>query len=317
MNDWSGVIEYCEKTNIKIKEIADAMPEDKDNKEFPWNLTHKSDHLPVSVNIPLSLLLSNKEEKENKGVIRVTTYNVLNKKYLKYLKEETDNRHQRLHTHPIAVDDKEHQIARERSIIDNVIIPCLLEENNTIVCLQEVSDTFLNYLLLKKPEETHLEITRKNSKTEVYDNCNVVIYNIKKVNLLNKEDLIADDTCFYTFGVVDTSIIFNIASVHLSWSATKNYGKIFLENTKVKSYPLIIAGDINKGVRYPISEDGAHLTKEYLDERFIFPLPVADEERVIKERPYSHVCHLRNVGGDDYRRMLDKFDHIFIMLPPP
>lgn len=306
-NDFVSNEIYCIETREKIfKHIHNMPPSMSPPVNFPWDDTYNSDHLPILG----CYMLPN-----TKKVLKFGTFNVLNRKYIKYMQPEPNN--QLLGQHPMANPSINIQLNREKNIRDQ--IKMIMEANECdILCLQEVSYTL--YQLLKT-EYAHILKTRLNISSDGFDNCNLIIFNSPCLSCTNNNILIPDEytdnktlkiphTMVFTFTYTDpiTSVqdIFQVASLHLSYSTTQDYAKIIMSYNNV--YPLVLCGDMNRGVKD--SADNMHMNT-YNDPCFMFPNPSSD----INKHPYSHVCHFKNVGGADYRQMLDKFDHIFIKIP--
>jgi hypothetical protein len=254
---------------------------------------------------------------------------VLNQKYIKHLQRAPGNDNQRLGNHHIANLDPEAQKAREKKVHEKINAVCA-GDNTTIVCLQEVSGTLLSMLRATLEQTCMILVTRMNNSSPgggdesiFFDNCNVVIANREQFRLTDQFAVIpaeieartntqykSPSECF-VFLHLKTGRLFNVLCVHLSWSASVNFVDMFLS---VKtSNPTIIAGDFNKGVRYPLTPaDGSMHMRTYSNPRFKFPNP---ELSLRIHQPSSHVNYYKNAGNDAYY-MLDRFDHIIFMDPP-
>ena len=301
--------EYCVRLSDALRMVFPK--EDTDEEDFPWAIDELSDHLPISMELKTA---------DFGFKARVVTWNVLNKKYIRHLQPTEKNDNQRLGNHAIANMDPAAQTSREWNVAQRIIAYFDLRES-TILCLQEVSASLMEILGRQLGELYSLLVTRTNREkdSDVVTNCNMVIVHKNKYTMNSRIPVIPGEIDEKTniqcrsecdvFQLIhtDSGTVFNVISVHLPWS-TDDYPKMFLDfKTEHKT---IIAGDFNRGVRYPIAKDGMHM-RVYSDLRFKFPaLKICNTN---KGEIFSHVCHLQNVGSHD--RMIERFDHIIIMAP--
>jgi hypothetical protein len=300
--------EYCVRLNDGIVQFLQFV--DVDKEDFPWDKTCPSDHTPVMAPFYVG---ANK-------ISTIMAWNVLNKKFIKHLQKNEKNDNQRLGNHPIANMDPDAQALREQDVVD-LIMKSFGKMSDLIICLQEASYDVIAKLR-KQMEATHLIVTTRHNRSNgeiPYTNCNAVILPRAHYELLGRETAIGaemdgamiDKTVseYFTLRHTTHSVVFNVLCVHLAWSASTRYEELFL-GLKTP-YPTIIAGDFNKGVRYPIAPDKAHM-RAYRDERYKFPNPLL----AARGSPaFSHVCYYQNVGHDTFR-MLERFDHVVFMDPP-
>jgi len=301
------VEQYCVHLNDSIERFLERV--DVDKEDFPWDKACPSDHTPVMAPFYVGPM----------KVSTIITWNVLNKKFIKHLQKTEKNDNQRLGNHPIANMDPDAQMLREQDVI-GLVLGSFRAMSDIIMCLQEASYDVVSKLR-KQLDATHLIVTTRHNRSNgeiPYTNCNAVIIPRAHYELLGREpaigpemdgDVIDKTVCeYFTLRHTGNSVVFNVLCVHLAWSASAHYEQLFL---KLKTpYPTIIAGDFNKGVRYPIAPDKAHM-RVYTNERYRFPNP---RVAVYGSPAFSHVTYFQNAGHDTYR-MLERFDHVVFMDP--
>ena len=297
------VDEYCVHLNEKIETYLEDIDVDKD--DFPWNKDCPSDHLPVMAMTPMGTIV---------------TWNTLNKKFLKHMQATPKNDNQRLGNHPMANMDPAVQAARECKVVD-IVVDAFNSQGNIIVCLQEVSFDLFQKLTAKFNDGRYsLILTRENQPSSglPFTNCNLIMMARACYSVVGRgaaiPPVIEDgmqhkaDCEFFTLQRMIDGVKFNVMSVHLPWGDKVDYPSLLLGlKTELVT---VVAGYFNRGVRYPIAPDRAHM-RVYSDDRFVFPNPTL---ALPPQPPYSHVGYYQNVGNDTYR-MLERFDHVMMVLP--
>jgi len=307
------VDEYCVRLNEQIEEYQQGL--DVDNADFPWKKEYVSDHMPIMAPFYVN----------DQQISTVVTWNVLNKKYIRHLQKNENNDNQRLGNHPMADTDPAKQTMRELSIF-NLIQQSYKEMPDMVMCLQEVSYELCLHLKTDMQPTHWVLVTRTDKPTAetLFRNCNVVIVPKAHYAFLSRrvvidaeyvEGALDKSTCdYFTVEHLKHHVRFNILSVHLSWSDPTRFEKKFLG---IKTpFPTIIAGDFNKGVRYPVAPMPGHPTgyqhmRVYRSERYQFPNP---QLALANQPAFSHVTQFQNAANDT-RRMLERFDHIIVLEP--
>lgn len=299
------VDEYCVHLSDVIK--SNLRASDYEGENFKWWADALSDHMPIGYDILLP-----PSANATAKMVHVITWNVLNKKYLKHMQPTEKNDNQRLGHHDMANMDPAAQAAREWQVSAR-IQSMLSSRPGAIMCLQEVSGSLLEILKRTMGKKYTIQVTRISREKEGngVSNCNVIMAATDVYDFVDRRVLIPaeheKEACEYSIlSTYKDNVMFNVASVHLAWSTKVNHAELFLDIST--SYPTIIAGDFNRGVRYPIAPDGMHM-RYYHDARFKFPDPEGDRSYT----PHSHVCHFANVGSAD--RMLERFDHVMMIEP--
>lgn len=356
------VHEYCNELNPVITEMNKEMINkeiEKRNKEnerrktegekqlkesdkiFPW-IDSLSDHLPLFLHHtetdPITTNNNNNQQQQNEMEsdyegFKFITWNVNNKKYGKWLQKTEKNDEQRLWWIKEIVSTVESdQLLREKIIVEKVID---LIKKHDVIALQEVSSS-LNELLTNHTSLIGLIQSRiSHSSTRKIDNCNLIVYNVNKVKLIEQNILFPAEYNFNSdktnsekpkivftatyvglFENRQTRQRFYFASVHMNYNSPFDYARKIHELER--KYPMFIAGDFNKGIRYPITPPGKHM-EVYSRDCFRFPSLShcysfsANSKSIYNFLPYSHVCKFGNVGSED--KMLDRYDHIIYVTP--
>jgi hypothetical protein len=285
---------YLKKHNVMMEEYANKKVCDVFEKESAL-----SDHTMQS-----SLLYANDITK-----VSIMWWNILNRKYIKYMEEVESRDNQLLHDHFMASPDEKDQNERENSIL-------LKLKNNMadVMCLQEVSMSMYMKLTGISSGKYDIYSSRcsKPDSTGYVGNRNVTIVSREKF------ERTLGSRCFYPEGQFESTCFipltlkgdsepsFNVLNVHLPWNDGVDYPKLMLAHD-FGNIPTVVAGDFNLGVRQDPTTGKAGMSV-YESDRFIFPaLEYLD-------LPFSHVCPLKNVKSE--AEMLDKFDHIMIVAPP-
>ncbi len=245
-----------------------------------------------------------------------------------------DNKNQRVWwIDDFVTTNEEKQTLREKIIADYVVE---MIKKYDVIALQEVSGSFIEILNANNSTQHPFfkvnlsRISYSDTPLRKIQNCNMIIHNCDKLKMIDQnvlfpaEYLYENNTTKMTYGATNwilfqhsrTSQRFYFSSVHLNYNSTANYVKMLLEMER--KYPMFLAGDFNKGVRFPPNPPDKHI-QIYSKDCFRFPsishcysfsfnLP-----RVHTFLPYSHVCPFCNVESE--YKMLDRYDHIVYVLP--
>lgn len=156
---------------------------------FPWDPLLTSDHTYTHAIFPVQGVL-----------MKVGTWNLLNRKYLQHMLKTDEPINQLLHAHKMA--DNEDVVQRMRESVQLAFISLrLIEDKLDVLCLQEVSSTLakqiiekaeslgygvdISYASLTPNSDGKVCVNPDNVETYIrggfWDNCNLTLYHTKKM----------------------------------------------------------------------------------------------------------------------------------------
>lgn len=288
---------------------------------FPWPDKMLSDHAFLSETIAIGTTK-----------LRIGTYNCLNKAYLHHMTADVPD-NQLLQTHPMVTMN---QHAREVATCHMLVGK--LADTVDIVCLQEVSPDLARMLVEHMPPDVKFWVDRvrlhkgrdvgSGDVLEIgslldrgdYVNCNIIVYNGLTIEIIGSEELWAPENdangnvkrsaCDGVIVSTSHDDVFFLVNMHRDYG--NNISDVLLTCKPGLKMPTIIAGDMNCGVRIPVTDASNHILTVFESTRFTF----ANPDNNPANPPWSHVTHLSNAKGD-MSVMLDRFDHIVVMNKPP
>ncbi len=298
-NGGIGCEEYCVSSEKRVerKPYTEVFP-----------LDSLSDHKLVAANVSVG----------NFGVqLRVAAWNVLNEKYAQQHMGQSQHG-QQLHQHSMASKDAAKQKDREKAILD--LLDLTPVTGFDIICLQEVSASLLDMIKTKFPEKRIVIDREKTNGDGSLKDCNVIIARKADVKIYEKVHFFDEDekTKIHFFRAKirnQRRTRFNIVTAHMPWDIQNKFPRILLA-ADTKGAPTLICGDFNCGVRMPVLNNGVDHLIKYSDPRFVFPRSTINLNQPHAQAGATHVCCMRNIAYNP-NRMLDVFDHIMILLPPP
>lgn len=237
-----------------------------------------SDHLPIGVRI----------SKNSKNVISIVTCNVLNKKYIKYIKRNTQFLNNSIITKENGIQIKNSKLnLREKRILDWIVDK--MKKKIILICLQEVSSDLLKVI---QQYISNFEVYNIVISNEILKNKEIVLY-VKeeiKVNEVvgklyekNNFNTITSLNCFNNhlgnFFIINTHVKFGKENI------LDNFLKKLGSNSKV-----IVAGDFN------IDSKNFRNKMKYASTYFVMT--------------NQYYTHINAQHFNDVRKKISKFDYI-------
>jgi hypothetical protein len=262
-----------------------------DSPTVPWHCS-LSDHMPRT---------------HHAGKIAVTTWNILNGKYLRYLKPRKSSKcmpeqdaGQRLGLYDFAKEELTGP--RELLIVGEIV---KMVNSGSVVCLQEVSKNVFALLSAMHYAFSCCNVSEDGS------NRNMTLWSPSAYTQIRADSFFAP-SCrtrtgrigYVTLAELTTGETFNLINLHVPFGTNNEHAKLLLRMFGTgKNGMTFIAGDTNASSRRRHANASSDsIAESYADPRFRFsaapPL-------------YSHVNTFENTL--DTRLMPDVFDHIILI----